>query len=176
MLQTDRDTYWLVILIIGGISGIICSLLGPNLIHFLLFKSEDTFLVITPFLSNILTFLATIIFVMACIGMILDRKVSTYVGILFLVVSITIGCFGNFGYYTLISYEDITLKKHMSEEIYKWEDIKEAKSIDVTNASIKKIQLTFIDGNEEILEINRVYGGEIRIIQNMFHHYDIKFR
>ncbi|MBE4909132.1 hypothetical protein IMZ08_13775 [Bacillus luteolus] len=174
MRQIDRDTYWLVLLIIGGLSGLISSFIGPNLLHFLMFQSGDTILVQTPFLTNILTFIATGIFVMACIGMILERKIWTYAGTLLLVVSIAIGCYANLGYYTLVSYNDITIKNHMLEEKYNWEEIEEAKVIDNTNESIKKIQLTFKNGKEELLEINRVHASEIRTIRNMFLHYNIK--
>ncbi|MEH7234656.1 hypothetical protein [Bacillus sp. JJ1562] len=175
MLQRIDKGYWVVLLIISIIIGVIVGFIGPSLIHHFFFKHGDTFLVLTPFISSILMFVAVGFFILFCIGMIFENKVWNYIGILFLVFSISMGYYASFGNYTLISKNEITFKKSMSESIYKWDEIKEAAYINETQEPVKRIHLVFENGKEETLEINRQYVQEINKIQQTFIQNDIQF-
>ncbi|MFT4414184.1 hypothetical protein ACLM5H_10020 [Fredinandcohnia humi] len=154
MLQKIDKTYWVVLLIIGGIIGILSGYIGPDLIHQIFFKHGDTFWVITPFSANIFMFVATGFFVLFCIGMIYKNKVFNYIGIMFFVFSIATGCYALLGNYILVSMNDITTVKSMTNEVYEWNEITEATYLDKYVSDGRKIQLTFQDGKEETLEIN----------------------
>ncbi|QOR64788.1 hypothetical protein IM538_13070 [Cytobacillus suaedae] len=175
MHRKDDKVFWLVLLIIVFISGTSSGFFGPNLVQFVLFKHGDTFLILTAFLANILTFVATGFFTLFCIGMLSYNKKLNYLGILFLVVSITTGYLSNLGYYTLVSDEGIVIS-NITKQTYSWTDITEAAYIDKNNEPLRKIHLTFNDGKEETLEINKVLVQEIGRIQQKFLKNDINFK
>ncbi|MFS0864875.1 hypothetical protein [Fredinandcohnia sp. 179-A 10B2 NHS] len=160
MLKNIDKTYWVVLLIIGGITGVLYGFLGPDLIHNTLFKHGDTFWVITPPIANTTMFVAVGFFVLFCIGMIFENKKWNYAGIFFLVVSISLGYYANFGVYTLVSDQEITFK-NITKEVYQWDDIKEAIYIDegykkeenITVAGDKKFHLTFMDNKDVTFDI-----------------------
>ncbi|MEH7384414.1 hypothetical protein V7147_03220 [Bacillus sp. JJ1521] len=168
MLQNINKAYWVVLLIIGVIVGVIAGFIGPNVVQQVAFKHSGTFLVLTPFISNILTFIAFGLFILFCIGMIFEDKIWNYIGILFLVASIGMGYYASFGNYTLISNNDITFKKQMSENVYRWDEITEVAYLHETQDPIYKIQLFFENGKEEVLEINRQHVQEFYKIQRKF--------
>ncbi|MEH7222227.1 hypothetical protein V7112_00325 [Bacillus sp. JJ1566] len=117
LLQRIDKAYWVVLLIISIIIGVIFGFIGPNFIHHFFFKHGDTFLVLTPFISSILMFIAVGFFILFCIGMIVENKGWNYIGILFLVCSIGMGYYAGFGNYTLISNNEIIFIESMSESI-----------------------------------------------------------
>jgi len=125
MLKKIDKTYWVVLLIIGGITGVLSGFFGPDLIHNTLFKHGDTFWVITPSSANISMFVAAGFFILFCIGMIFVNKKWNYVGIIFLVLSILLGYYANFGNYTLVSEHEIIFK-NITKDVYQWDDIKQA--------------------------------------------------
>ncbi|MCC3356054.1 hypothetical protein [Bacillus sp. REN16] len=168
MLQNINKAYWVVLLIISTIVGVISGFIGPNLVQQVLFKHSGTFLVLTPFISNIFTFIAFGFFILFCIGMIVENKIWNYIGILFLVASIGTGYYASVANYTLISNNDITFKKQMSEDVYKWDEITEVAYLHESQDPIYKIQLIFENGKEELLEINRQHIQEFYRIQQKF--------
>lgn len=173
MLEKIDKTYWVVFLIIGGITGAISGMIGPDLVHHTFFKHDDTFMVITPFSANISMFIAAGFFVLFCIGMIFSKKVWNYVGILFLVLSIATGCFALMGNYTLVSMNDITVVKSMQKEVYKWNDITKATYLDDDYESNgRELHLTLKDGYEDTLEIDNL--NIIRLIEKKLAESDIK--
>ncbi|THE09843.1 hypothetical protein E1I69_20800 [Bacillus timonensis] len=135
--------------------------IGPNLIHNILFKHGDTFWVITPFSSNIFMFVAAGFFILFCIGMIFESKMWNYAGGLFLLISIILGYYANFGNYTLVSEHAITIK-NITKGVYQWDDIKEAiyieegykKEGNLTVEGDKMFHLTFKDNKEETFEVS----------------------
>ncbi|MDR4890270.1 hypothetical protein RGU12_22470 [Fredinandcohnia sp. QZ13] len=175
MLQRIDKAYWVVLLIISIIVGVIVGFIGPTIFHHIFFKNGDTFLVLTPSISNIFMFIAVGFFILFCIGMIVENKKWNYVGILFLVCSIAMGYYASFGNYTLISNNEITIKKSMSEKVYKWDEIKEVAYINETEEPVKRIHLILENGKEETLEINRQYVQELNKIQQKFIQNDIMF-
>ncbi|WP_077617551.1 hypothetical protein [Bacillus sinesaloumensis] len=160
MLEKIDKAYWVVLLIISLIVGIILGFIGPNMIHHILFKHGETFYVLTPFLSNILMLVAVGCFVLFCIGMLFEKKKWNYTGLGFLVISILISYFANFGNYTLFSEQDITFKKMLTKEVYHWKDIQEASLIEeyikkgnTTVGGNKQFYFTFTNNKEVELEI-----------------------
>lgn len=161
MLEKIDKTYWVVLLIIGGITGVLSGFFGPDLIHNTLFKHGDTFWVITPTIANTTMFVAAVFFVLFCIGMIFENKKWNYAGIFFLLISITLCYYANFGVYTLVSDHEITLK-NLTKDVYQWDDIKQAIYIDegykkeenITVEGDKKFHLTFKDNKDVTFDIS----------------------
>jgi len=171
MLQKIDKTYWVVLLIIGGITGLTLGFIGPNVIHHLLFKHGDTLFVVTPFYANVLMIIATVFFVLFCIGMIIENKVWNYVGILLLVLSIALGYFAVGGNYNIISRNDITIVKSLTKDVYEWNEISEATYLDEFEYGDRTMHFTFKDGNEETIEISKIY---IKFIEQKLTENDIQ--
>ncbi|MBE4909131.1 hypothetical protein IMZ08_13770 [Bacillus luteolus] len=154
MLHKIDKTYWVVLLIIGVVIGFLSGLAGPDLVHHTYFKHDDTFMVITPFAANILMFIAAGFFILFCIGMIFEKKVWNYVGILFLLLSIAMGYISLAGNYTLVSLDEITIVKSLQKEEYGWNEIAEATYLDEYQYDGRELHLIFNDGNEKTIEID----------------------
>ncbi|WP_449539695.1 hypothetical protein [Ferdinandcohnia sp. Marseille-Q9671] len=176
MLQKIDKTYWVALLVITVILSFILGFIGPQFLHLVLFKHGTTFLVLTPIISNILMFIAFAFFVLFCIGMLFENKAWNYIGILFLIAALGMGYYAGFGNYTLISNNEITFRKSMSESTYNWNDIKEATYSNSTQEPTKKIKLLFENGKVETLEIQKSYVQEVNKIQQKFIQNDIPFK
>ena len=176
MFREVETIVWVVILIIGLIIGMIFGFIGPNLLHLILFKQGGTFLIQTPFISNILMFVAVGLFVLFCIGMMLKNKIWNFIGLLFLIISIIVSSYANLGYYTLFTDDGITIKNHMNKEIYRWDEITEAVDISPYNEAYKLIQLTFDNSKRETFKINRTNGAEFSKIRQKLSQNDIELK
>lgn len=155
MLHKINKTYWVVLLIIGVIIGFFAGLFGPDLVHHTYFKHDDTFMVITPFAANKFMYIAAGFFVLFCIGMIFEKKVWNYVGMLFLLLSIATGYFSLAGNYTLVSLDEITIVESLQKDVYGWNEIAEATYLDEYQYNGRELHLTFNDGKEKTIEIDR---------------------
>ncbi|MBO0992907.1 hypothetical protein [Bacillus sp. SD088] len=152
MLQKVEKIYWVILLIISFIFWIVIGGVGPNFIHHLIFKHGDTFLVLTPFLSNTFMFIAVGCLIIFFIGMIFEKKVWNLVGISFLIISIFISYYA-LTRYTLISTHQITFKKNpFTKDSYTWGEINEATFLGPKQDPTRKIRLSFKDEKEGNLE------------------------
>ncbi|QOR67190.1 hypothetical protein IM538_03310 [Cytobacillus suaedae] len=156
MLHKINKTYWVVLLIISVVIGFLAGIIGPDLVHHTYFKHDDTFMVITPFSANISMFIAAGFFVLFCIGMIFEKKIWNYVGILFLLLSIATGYYSLAGNYTLVSLDEITIVKSMQKEVYSWNEIADATYLDKYKSNGRELHLIFNDGFEKTIEIDNV--------------------
>lgn len=160
MAEVDRNkTVWIIMLVMGLIIGILLALMGPNIAHIFFFQYGENFIVSTPFISNILVGIATIVFCIGCIGMLFDRTIIKIIGSLVLIVSLFM-LYSGFTHYTIFSNDEITIREPISKVIYEWDEVESAQLSSVSDEvgnnieGILRIVLTFNDGNELAVKIN----------------------
>ncbi|MGM8214645.1 hypothetical protein ACLIA0_03620 [Bacillaceae bacterium W0354] len=158
MAEEDRSTvFWIVLLTLGFLIGIILALLGPNIVHFVLFEYGDNFLISTPFISNILIGIATVVFCLGCAGMLFERKLIKGIAILLLITSLVL-VYSGFTNYTIYSENDITIKTPLDKTVYQWSDAESATLSSVSGEqaeSVFNVEIVFNDGFTSEVKINQ---------------------
>lgn len=164
-MREDQDrvkVFWIIILIIGLIMGVILTLIGPNIVNFVFFEHSNNFLVVTPFIANILVGIATILFCVASAFMITEKKVIKGVATVVLITSLVV-LYSGFTNYTIFSTEDITVKTPFSKTVYDWGDLEAASKTNIIEderTGVDAIEFKFTFSNGEIIEISVNPGGE----------------
>ncbi|MBU6081508.1 hypothetical protein [Allobacillus halotolerans] len=173
--EVQRKVLWVIGAIILGITGILVSLIGPNMILYYLYEHNQTnvFLIDVPIIANILLGIGTLSFVMFCILMIFERKMIKAAGILMLVIGLGLS-YVSFNLYNMFAVDEITIKKPLDKENFTWSEIESAAFTYDDAANDTEISFHLPDEKKDFT-LSQKHAGDVGTMKVLLKRNDVPY-